>query len=50
MNHLTASRALTTIVSLNNQEGDWEENILEVDPSQMQGGHSDVIEDECIDY
>jgi len=47
--HLASPAGDSSIVSLNNQEGEWEENILEVDPSQMQGGHSDVIEDECID-
>jgi hypothetical protein len=48
--HLASSAGDSSIVSLNNQEGDWEEHVAEVDPSQMQGGHSDVIEDECIDY
>ena len=31
--HLASPAGDSSIVSLNNQEGDWEENILEVDPS-----------------
>ena len=40
----------SSIVSLNNQGGDWDEIVLQMEPSQIQGGHSDVIEDECLDY